>query len=412
MADFLTRFALAGVTNYVAWGVAESGWEANGLAAYAYFWDDANSNGVRDAEEPCVTQRLALNGHDNTLTNTLSTLPFDRDRDGILDWWEHLHSDAGLSSTNSADAWLDPDGDGLLNLHEYWAGTEPLAPDGSNTLLSVCARSIDGMINGVVPSNAVFRFVDYLANGSNGVFVANSNFWARNLDLSCVSVWHGDEHPETKTATAITRRHVVMAKHWWAWNSRLYTFCDTNGVLHIRNIIAALQISDDLLLGRLDSPLPDSIRLPKILPIGYANYIGDGKHLPALCVNQEKAATVLEIADLNCEVTDSGGTHHSKYASNLPDNYVSTQRHDIRAVTSGGNSSSPVFLVAGDDLIFLFSKHLGSKDELTWCWFYGPMITHHVASVQSTINAWEGENQGLYQVEMLDLSVFNGIVNQ
>ena len=35
MADLLTRFALAGVTNYVAWGVAESGWEANGLAAFS-----------------------------------------------------------------------------------------------------------------------------------------------------------------------------------------------------------------------------------------------------------------------------------------------------------------------------------------------------------------------------------------
>ena len=134
----LTRFALAGVTNYVACGVAESGWEANGLAAFA----DSPATNVFTVANSNVTvyakayRDLNRNGE------------YDEGADVLLDWWEHLHSDAGFSSTNSADALLDPDGDGLLNLHEYWADCNPLAPDGSNTVLSAMSRSIDDRIRG------------------------------------------------------------------------------------------------------------------------------------------------------------------------------------------------------------------------------------------------------------------------
>ena len=46
----------------------------------------------------------------------------DRDRDGIPDLWELVH---GLCPTNALDAVENPDGDGLVNLHEYWAGCDP-----------------------------------------------------------------------------------------------------------------------------------------------------------------------------------------------------------------------------------------------------------------------------------------------
>ena len=76
--------------------------------------------------------------------------------------WEILH---GLSPSNAADAM--PDGDGLINLHEYWAGTDPLTPDGSNTLLSVASRSIDEYWAGTDPN-------DPLEDGSGTALVAGS----------------------------------------------------------------------------------------------------------------------------------------------------------------------------------------------------------------------------------------------
>ncbi len=51
----------------------------------------------------------------------------DRDEDGIPDWYAdkyHLWTKTGKSPAN-----LDPDNDGLTNLEEYMAGTDPLVPD-------------------------------------------------------------------------------------------------------------------------------------------------------------------------------------------------------------------------------------------------------------------------------------------
>ena len=50
----------------------------------------------------------------------------DGDKDGMEDVWEELH---GLDCHNSADAFEDPDGDGLLNIGEYRLNTDPQQRD-------------------------------------------------------------------------------------------------------------------------------------------------------------------------------------------------------------------------------------------------------------------------------------------
>lgn len=51
---------------------------------------------------------------------------FDTDKDGIPDLWEQQY---GLNIDNPSDAEEDPDADGLTNLEEYLAGTNPLMAD-------------------------------------------------------------------------------------------------------------------------------------------------------------------------------------------------------------------------------------------------------------------------------------------
>jgi len=50
----------------------------------------------------------------------------DADSDGVEDWWE---TEFGFDPSDPSDAVLDPDGDGLANLAEFLAGTNPLLAD-------------------------------------------------------------------------------------------------------------------------------------------------------------------------------------------------------------------------------------------------------------------------------------------
>ena len=303
----------------------------------------------------------------------------------------------------------DPDGDGLINLHEYWCGNHPLVPDGSNTLLSVASRAIDDRIWGVVPVTAIPRFTDFDPDAAVNLFTLNANFWARDLDLSCVSVWNSSDNPGGRTATLITRKHVVMARHWPA---TVYRFCDTNGVVLTRTVVANDDISDDLRPGRLNEPLPDSFKPASVMSTNYVRYLSTGKYLPTLCLNQEKGATVLELESLNCRVQENGETWHGQYGQNNMTNHVSAQRSNIRGATPGGNSGCPVFLVAGNELVLLFSKHLGSRTEDRWCRFSGPMLPFRLEAIQSKIDEWEGLDASQYQIDPIDFSSFGTIVNQ
>ena len=371
-------------------------------------WDDANQNGDWDVGETSNKYVIAVTGHDMVVTNTLSYLNFDRNNNEIPDWWDAQN---GLDAEGVAyRAYDDPDGDGLINLHEFWCGTHPFVPDGWDTLLSVAARSIDSRIWDIDPVTAIPRFTDFDPKAAVNPFTLNENFWARDLDLSCVSVWNNGSFPETQAATLITRKHVVMASHWW--NNGEYKFCDTNGQICTRSIVRWDQISDDLQLGQLDDALPSSFKPASVMSTNYVSYLSTGKYLPTLCLNQEKGATVLELEDLNCRALETGGSWHSQYGKNSMTNYVSIQRNNIRGATLDGNSGCPVLLVFGNNLVLLFSKHLGWPGTETWSPFWGPTLSFRLEAIQNKINEWEGPDAGQYQIVPFDLSAYPKLVNQ
>jgi hypothetical protein len=71
-------------------------------------------------------------------SNAVLTVLADTDGDGLPDEWESAH---GLDGTNSADATLDSDGDGMVNAAEYEAGTDP---KDARSFLRIDAVTSDG----------------------------------------------------------------------------------------------------------------------------------------------------------------------------------------------------------------------------------------------------------------------------
>ena len=89
--------------------------------------------------------------------------------------------DPSLALVMKAGAIRLDSGDWLVNQHEYWHDLDPFVSDGTNTVLSILARSIDERIAGRNPATAWTVFNDYLTNARTNVFVRNPGCWASPL---------------------------------------------------------------------------------------------------------------------------------------------------------------------------------------------------------------------------------------
>ena len=69
----------------------------------------------------------------NAIFYNANAASFYTDNDGMSDLWEIAN---GLFPTNALDAAENPDGDGLVNLHEYWAECDPWTVDGTSAIQS------------------------------------------------------------------------------------------------------------------------------------------------------------------------------------------------------------------------------------------------------------------------------------
>ena len=323
---------------------------ANGETVTLWFWDDANSNLVRDVGETCTSISIRPNGHEVSYEGTLSTSAFDRDYNGLMDWWE---AETGLSGLNESHKDADDnDHDGLINLHEYWAGTDPLTPDGSSTALWALAQSIDERLASVQTTNDVLDvYVDYYQNGTNGVFVRNQNCWMCDLDLSCLSVWNSSGEPHSHGGTAITKKHILWAKHWYLGSGSRLDFVGTNGVIYSRIVDKVRFISvpgvseNDISIASLTEELPDSVIPARVLDQNACEKIMSGRYLPVVTINQDKRAFVQEVSKIAF-----GGDRSCTVTYQRPKDAL---RVAFSGNIRGGDSGGPTFFIYNGRLILV-----------------------------------------------------------
>ncbi|MFM1770306.1 MAG: hypothetical protein RJA22_2835 [Verrucomicrobiota bacterium] len=73
----------------------------------------------------CDVQSPAITGQGQASSNAFITVLADNDRDRLPDFWE---AQFGFNTNDTADARLDLDGDRMVNVDEYNAGTDPTDP--------------------------------------------------------------------------------------------------------------------------------------------------------------------------------------------------------------------------------------------------------------------------------------------
>ena len=354
---------------------------------------DYSRNGLPDWGENLQFFPLTIKGHSNVVNPLLGTIVEDQDNDYIPDAWEYEN---GLCFTNANDACEDPDDDGLINLHECWHGKNPWVADGSDTILSVLSRSIDSRLTNKNPEIALPFFLNY-ANLDSGTvsnaLIANPNCWASDLDFSCESPWNS-ESQNRKSGTLVSPIHILLAEHHSPppIGTKFY-FSDSNGNVYVRRTVAKQPIvsspQTDLVVALLDAELPPSIKPAKILPSDYRDYIGTGRRLPAIKLDQEGKILVSEILNI---ATPETAESSSRVTSSCPQ---SALREPFYEELRSGDSSNPKFLLLGNQLILLcihWGPSYGSSLQ-----YYTDLVNEAMRNLLPNLN---------YQLESVDFSEF------
>jgi hypothetical protein len=123
----------------------------------------------------CAVTNLATGlGGINSATVQLTVLP-DNDGDGMADAWEIQY---GFGTNSAADAFLDLDGDGMINRDEYVAGTDPTDP------LSVMKLSLTttnaALLQFAAQPNITYR-VEYRTNLTTTLWNTLTDITAQSL---------------------------------------------------------------------------------------------------------------------------------------------------------------------------------------------------------------------------------------
>lgn len=161
--------------------------------------------------------------------------------------------------------------------------------------------------------------------------------WTRGMDMSGVSF------NDTRTATLITPRHVVMAKHYSRPAAAPVVFHDRSGKRIQRKLIGFEAGAGDVMIGLLDEPVPANYSPYPLPAVG-----GDASALldrPVIVSDQNRNLFVHRIAGFG------NGIVAFKHE---PQN-----RHGWSKNLVVGDSGNPSFLIVGSELVLLETHTTG-----------------------------------------------------
>jgi len=210
----------------------------------------------------------------------------------------------------------------------------------------------------------------YKSYSATGNAVLN-NGWTSKVDTSGISL--NDKH----TCTLITRRHVVMAKHYTRSTNSPVIFHDRHGKRISRKLIAVKPAYGDVAVGLLDEPVPSSLRVyPMLTPSADAPVRLRNKHV--IVSNQFRQLLIHQIAGV------SNGRIYFKFPN---DNKLGQGKKIV-----SGDSGNPSFIMIQGKSILIETHHTGGAGAGP---FYGD------SNVQAAITRIINETDSTYSIRTI-----------
>lgn len=226
-------------------------------------------------------------------------------------------------------------------------------------VMSVTRSFANGQVALVGAASPKERFVDYARNAAKGRFIANTNFWAYGVDISCASPWNSMSG-NLRAGTAISPRHIVFANHYPLSVGTRLLFVGADGGVCPVYLTATKRVADcDICIGLLNAELTPNIMPAVILPPNYTNVLGNAMGQTILTLNQHEQGIRGRMV----------GTSERQSRSSLLSASTITKGPD--AALSGtivtGDSGNPAFLIYKGRAILLYcllGPHGGSGPAL------------------------------------------------
>lgn len=253
--------------------------------------------------------------------------------------------------------------------------TVPPMPPAPTSALSVSAIRDDSdyrfsVVSGTRATPEIFSSYD----------PGGPSLWASNFTLRLN--FTGIAWDDSRTATLVSPLHVVMAAHYQRPVGSSLVFHDSGGKPQRRTLVAVEKIGiADVAVGRLDAPLPASVKPYRLLPpsADHGQLVG----CLAVITDQHRRAFLHEVAHIQGNGCSFRMPPASRVSPHLVKNLVS------------GDSGNPAFLLVGGELV-LIETHTGGGPGI------GPFYSS--PAVFAAINAAMAKLGGGHQLSVVPLN--------
>jgi len=246
----------------------------------------------------------------------------------------------------------------------------------SSWLGAALSEAIDKRIAGLDPSTAKNH---HTLNALTGEVAINADCWAADVDFSALAVarhestgWYITWHP-----TLISRRHFVIAAHFWEnqddadnWvaGSPTLRWITSDGSQTIdrrpRGVLVHPDytpydppdsyLSYDVAVGVLDEPLPEEIACARLLPPYWADLLVGTERVAVTWFDQQGNALVF---DWRPRLT----THNSQYPFAFTYEPTDATRQAFYEQIIGGDSGFPCFAIYDGEPLLLMVQSVGGE---------------------------------------------------